>query len=144
MRPFPRLWMAAVAVAGCALACSSSPDGPTAPEVPGHETSQFVHALRGLGATAEVIEVLPASANPDFKAPSVRLRLNGADVWVYEYATTAEADEAASRVPYLISVSLYISAPHFFRGDRLIVLYVGLDTAVSSPVERLLGPPFAG
>jgi hypothetical protein len=133
-----------VAVACGTLACASSPTEPTPDDGLGPQTRQLVEALRSQGATVEVVEVFPESQNPEFKTESVRLRLDGADVWVYEYPTVAEADEVARRVPYIITVTLYISAPHFFRGSRLIVLYVGLDTALLSRLERLLGPPFVG
>lgn len=140
MRSLPGLLT--MAAAACALACSSSPSRPTTPEVPGPETSQLVAALRGLGASADVIEVQPESSF--FTVPSVRLRVNGGHVWVYEYATVSEADEGARRVPGVLALTLYFSTPHFFRGNRLVVLYVGTETDVLGLLERLLGPQFAG
>jgi hypothetical protein len=47
-------------------------------------------------------------------------------------------------VPDILAVTHWISAPHFFRGNRLIVLYVGTDAGVIAPLQRLLGPQFAG
>ena len=140
---------AAILSAACALACGSSPATPKTPEVPGPETSQLVGALRGLGASADVIEVLPESSNPFFTVPAVRLQVNGANVLVYEYATVSEASAQAALVSEDGSsigntLILWVSTPHFFRGNRLIVLYVGNDAAVTRTLERLLGAQFAG
>ena len=38
----------------------------------------------------------------------------------------------------------WIAPPHFFRADRLIVLYIGDDPTVVDLLTALLGPPFAG
>lgn len=38
----------------------------------------------------------------------------------------------------------WVAAPHFFRRDRVIVLYVGEETTMLAALESVLGPPFAG
>lgn len=148
MRSFARL-LAIATAAGCALACGSSGTGPTTPEVPGPETSQLIGTLRGQGATVEVAEVMPHSSMPFFSVPAVRLLVGGASVHVFEYASVSEADAQAARVSgdgSSIGATLvdWVSIPHFFRGDRLIVLYVGTDAALILTLERLLGAQFAG
>ena len=66
-----------------------------------------------------------------------------------EYATVSAADAEAALVSAdggsigLSQVS-WVSTPHSFRGNRLIVLYVGTDDGVIEVLTDLLGPQFAG
>jgi hypothetical protein len=134
-----------VILAAAALAaCEEETGRPTSvPGAAGTETSQLILALRDVGATAEVIDITPQGSGL-LAAPATRVQLNGATVSVFEFADLADADAEARRVPDILAVTRWASAPHFFRGNRLIVLYVGTDTAVITPLQRLLGPQFAG
>ena len=38
----------------------------------------------------------------------------------------------------------WMSDPHFYRYDRVIVLYVGTSPAMLDLLTRVLGPQFAG
>lgn len=143
MGSLARYAVTVVAVASI-LACEETTGRPTAvPGAAGPETSQLILALRDLGATAEVIDIVPQGSGL-LSAPATRVQLNGATVFVFEFPGVAEADAEARRVPDILAVTRWISAPHFFRGNRLIVLYVGTDAGVIGPLQRLLGPQFAG
>ena len=135
---------ALVALLGLTLVgCEESRvDLTTFSEAVGIETRQFTLALRNAGATAEVAESIPAASSL-FSTPTTRLVVNRADVFVFEFATTAEADAAVARLPSILAVTTFPVGPHFYRGNRIIVLYVGTDSAMTSLLERLLGPPIA-
>ena len=109
------------------------------PGAVGVETRQLVLGLRSAGATAEVAESIPP-ADSLFAAPTTRVRVNGGDVFVYEFGSTAETNAAVARLPSILAVTLFPVGPHFYRGNRIIVLYVGTDTATISLLGRLLGP----
>ena len=86
---------------------------------------------------------------PFFSVPAARVLVNGKDVHVFEYATVSAADAEAARVSADGSSIgstqvLWISTRHFFRGGRLIVLYVGTDPVVIEALATLLGPQLAG
>ena len=138
-----RSTLLAAALGAFVLACESRVDISDFPDAVGFETRQFIVALRGLGATAEVVETAPPTSSL-LSGATTRVALNGADVLVFEFATLAETDAAAARVPGILAVTRFLSRPHFFRGNRIIVLYVGTDAAVTTLIERLLGPQFAG
>jgi hypothetical protein len=126
------------------LACDEDPGRPTSvPGAAGPETSQLILALRDLGATAEVIDIVPQGSGL-LAAPATRVQLNGATVFAFEFAGVSEADAEARRVPGILAVTRWMAPPHFFRGNRLIVLYLGTDTGVITPLQSLLGPQFAG
>ena len=136
-------FIAMLAVVVSALACEEGSRPTSVPGAGVTETSQLILALRDLGATAEVVDIVPAGSGI-LSAPATRVTVNGEDVLVYEFATVAEADAEAGRVPDVLAVTRWTSAPHFFRGNRIIVLYVGTDEAVIGLLQRLLGPQFAG
>ena len=134
---------AAVLLVMALLGCEESRvDLTSFSESVGIETRQFALALRNTGASAEVAESIPPGSSL-LSAPTTRLRVNGADVFVFEFASAAETDAAVARLPAILAVTTFPAGPHFYRGNRIIVLYVGTDSAIMSLLERLLGRPIA-
>jgi hypothetical protein len=133
-----------VALGSAAIGCDdeSREDLNTFAESVGIETRQLVLALRNTGATVEVVETVPPSQSL-FSTQTTRITVNGAEVFVFEFATIAETDAAVARLPSILAVTTFPVGPHFYRGNRIIVLYVGTDSAITAQLERLLGPPIA-
>jgi hypothetical protein len=112
--------------------------------------ASLVDALRAAGATVEPAgEIL----QPFFAPPGQALKVNGADVQVFEFIDEDQAEAAASQVapdggsfsgPDGVSQVGWIDTPHFFKSGRLIVMYVGSDPAVTGLLEPVLGQQFAG
>lgn len=78
-----------------------------------------------------------------------RLIVNGESVHVFQYPDAGAATEEAIRVvPSGSSVGgtqiTWVDPPRFFKSGLLIVLYVGRNQEVSTLLEAILGPPFAG
>lgn len=112
----------------------------------------FVDALRGRGITVSIGgEIQQPFLYPE---SGTLLLLDGpglagqAEVQSFEYADPAAATADASQIEpdgNLRTVMItWIAPPHFFRRERLIVLYVGEDPAVVALLTDLLGPQFAG
>jgi hypothetical protein len=135
----------ALALLGVALfACEESRQNlEDFPSAVGVETRQFIVALRNGGATAEIVTTVPPS-NSLLNVPTTIVRLNGAEIQVYEFGSAAETDAAVARLPQILAASTFPSAPHFYRGNRIMVLYVGTDASVSGPIERLIGRSLTG
>jgi hypothetical protein len=74
------------------------------------------------------------------------ITIDGEDVQVFEYRTAHRAEVDAQKVssPNATSIAMWIAPPHFFRSDRLIVLYVGTASSVLDVLSDVLGPQFAG
>ena len=88
-------------------------------------------------------------SQPFFSAGGQVLSVEGEDVQVFRYATAAAAEREAGLVsPDGSSVGTnmmsWMSTPHFFRKDNLIVLYVGDNPAVLRALGAVLGTQFAG
>jgi hypothetical protein len=129
---------------------SPSPTASPRPlEVP-PQTARFVLDLQRAGAAARAAEVrLPKTSFPWIDVPAVRINVEDDHVWAFEYPTTAEAeaverDTSASGHRFAGAQVSWVSDPHIFRFDRLIVLYVGRSRPILDVLERVLGPQFAG
>lgn len=82
------------------------------------------------------------------------LTLNGSDnISVYLYKNPEKMEKDASYISKegfsyntgrkAVEIE-WISYPHFYKSDNMIVLYVGEDTGIIQALEKLLGQPFAG
>lgn len=149
----------AVTTGGCASATptpvSASPTGePTATLPPGTASHgnpigghvELVDALRATGATVEPSE----SVTQAFFTPEGNIiKVDGADVQVFEYESVEAMENEASQVApdggsIGTTMVTWVDTPHFYKAGRLIVLYIGSDEAVTDLLEQVLGTQFAG
>ena len=128
-----------------AVACEkANPIGPS----PLTSTDALIEALQQQGATVVAGEVLPRESNPFFSTNARVVLVNGGHINVFEYATTAASERDAAKVSpdgsfVGSAVITWIGPPHFYRRDRLIVIYAGRADDVLQPLEAVLGTPFA-
>lgn len=125
-------------------ACSG--DDTVAPDPIALDTTALIESLRNRGAA---VEVGGPVSQPFFSVPGQILRVNGGDVQTFEYASEAEAGADAARVsPDGLTIGTtmvsWIATPHFFRGGRVLALYVGDDETVLGPLQAVMGAQFAG
>ncbi len=106
----------------------------------------LIDNLRQAGATVE-----PAGevSQPFFAVTGNIITVNGDDVQVFEYADAAAAEAEAALVSpdgssVGTSMPFWVASPHFYRVEKLIVLYVGDSEAVTDVLESVLGQQFAG
>jgi hypothetical protein len=133
-------------VAWLAAACAG--DQTPTPSESGQVGSydEFVAAVRLAGATAE-----PAgTVSQAFFGPEGQVvKINGQDVQVFEFPGDQEVNAAVQSISQdgsSIGTSMvtWVAAPHFYKGGRLIVLYVGEDGGVIEVLDQVLGSQFAG
>lgn len=137
----------AVALGMLVATCSGS-TSPT-PVFPRPQTLTLVAALRTGGATVEIAEVMRTESFPFFAVPAVRVTVDGENIYAFEYTSVAQAEAEARRIsPDGFEVGMthvdWISDPHFYRSDQLIVTYVGRTTLILRLLQQLLGPQIAG
>ena len=102
--------------------------------------------LQNAGAQVELGDSIE---QPFFTMQGKILKVNGADVQVFEYAS-AEAMEAdvalisADGGSVGTSMISWKANPHFFKSDSMIVLYVGDDDSILTALQSVLGEQFAG
>jgi hypothetical protein len=88
-------------------------------------------------------------SQPFFSVRGRAIAVRGEQVQVFEYANAAAAEREAKLVdPSGSSVGTsmmsWTGPPHFYKGGRLVVLYVGGNQDVIRALESALGPQFAG
>lgn len=116
------------------------------------DASDLVDALEACGVSIETV----GNVEQPFLRPEsgTVLRISGgtlaqpADVQIFEYRDAASVAADAAQVgpdgnPTTMQI-LWIAPPHFFKAERLIILYLGEDPAVVDLLTALLGPSFAG
>lgn len=106
----------------------------------------FIDKLRALGAT---VNPVGESSQSFFSVKGYRIAVNGADVQVFEYADSAAVGADVAKIsPDGISVGTsmvdWVGTPHFFKADKIVVLYVGDDSALLNILDQALGKQFAG
>lgn len=127
-----------------------TPEGTPADEVthggPIVDYVSLVDALRFAGTTVEPVEGLQ---QPFFEPMAQVVEVNGERLQIFEFADEEAALAAAETVsengtsvgPTMLT---WQDTPHFYRVDRLIVLYVGSDAGALDLLQEVLGEQFAG
>ena len=138
----------------------SSPSAIASPARGMGDQSGFADQLRGKGLT---VERIAEASQPFLRTFGARLRLSGGvlaqptELQAYTYDDPALAVEDAARVQPDTSARwtepdgnvrtisfAWAAPPHFFRRERMLVLYVGTDPAALALLTDLLGAQFAG
>ena len=138
----------ALTVSACASAAAATPAAEDAsPQATAIEDqASLVAALEAAGATVEAGEPI---TQVFFSPEGNIIKVNGADVQVFEYESTEAMESEASQVApdggsVGTSMMMWMDTPHFYKAGRIIALYVGSDTTILGLLEQGLGPQFAG
>jgi hypothetical protein len=110
------------------------------------DRASLIAALEASGATVEVGESITQAF---FIPEGSILKVNGADVQVFEYESAEAMENEASQVApdggsIGTSMVTWMDTPHFYKAGRIIVLYVGSDETILNLLESVIGPQFAG
>jgi hypothetical protein len=133
----------ALAMSSCGT--SATPIPPSEPHTVQDQAS-LLSFLQAAGATVETGD----SITQEFFTPEGQtLKVNGADLQVFEYESAEAMEKQASQVApdggsIGTSMVTWIDTPHFYKAGRIIVLYLGKDQSVLDLLNKALGPQFAG
>lgn len=120
---------------------------------PGTRTSPSQSSVASLTSAlgARGLDVKPADRirQPFFSVPATVFTVDGDDLQVYEYPSSAAAASDAAKIsPSGTSVGTamvnWMQRPHVFRRDNLIVIYIGNSAKVRQALAAELGPQIAG
>jgi len=119
------------------------------PSVQGDPTegqASLMYDLRSESADVEFGDTVEQS----FFAVNGRIiKVNDADVQVYEYQSAEAMETDAVQVSadggsVGTSMISWMATPHFFKSGHILVLYVGDDPTVLEALKSVLGEQFAG
>ena len=127
-------------------ACSSQPTDTVSHGGAVEDYVSFVDNLRAQGMTVE-----PAGTveQPFFTPEGNIVKANDQEIQVFEFTSVEEAEAAAETISQDgssvgTSMMMWVSPPHFYKADKIIVLYVGEDEGITSILEEALGAQIAG
>ena len=131
-------------------ACASAPDASASnasPE-PGavEDQESLVAALEEAGATVEMGDPI---SQPFFSVEGHIIKVNGADVQVFEYESSESMELESSQIApdgssSATTMITWIDTPHFYKAGKIVVLYIGSDATVLDLLNGALGAQFAG
>jgi hypothetical protein len=86
---------------------------------------------------------------PFFSASGRIMKVNNEAIQVFEYSKPATTESQAKRVSpdgktIGNSKPSWMSTPHFFKSQKLILIYVGDDQTILRILQAELGKQFAG
>jgi hypothetical protein len=102
------------------------------------------------------VDISGGISQPFLHAPSGTIvRLSGgplttaADLQLFEYSSPSAASADAKQIRpdgsgNATTIVDWVAPPHFFLKERVLVIYVGSDTAIVSLLSSVLGSQFAG
>ena len=140
------LLMFGLIVVGCGNGVTAAPTIASTESPVVEDQATLIAALKAAGATVEVGD----SITQDFFRPEGHIiKVNGADVQVFEYESAEAMENEASQVApdggsIGTSMVSWMDAPHFYKTGRIIALYVGGDQTILDLLNKLLGAQFAG
>ena len=119
------------------------------PVVQGDPTEAQTRLIKDLSAAGANVELGDSVEQAFFTVKGRILKVNGADMQVYEYDSTEAMEADAAQVApdggsIGTSMVMWVEAPHFFKSGNVLVLYVGEDAAVLDLLKGALGEQFAG
>jgi len=140
------LLMFGLIVVGCGNGVTAAPTIASTESPVVEDQATLIAALKAAGATVEVGD----SSTQDFFLPEGHIiKVNGADVQVFEYESAEAMENEASQVApdggsIGTSMVSWMDAPHFYKTGRIIALYVGGDQTILDLLNMVLGAQFAG
>lgn len=141
------LLVIAVTMSSCSAntSATTSPVSPTEPQGVEDQAS-LIAALQGAGATVEIGDPI---TQPFFTPEGSTLKVNAAELQVFEYESAEVMENEASQVApdggsIGTSMVTWMDTPHFYKAGRIIALYVGSDESILALLKNVMGAQFAG
>ena len=115
----------------------------------GQSVTDYASLIGRLRRTGVSVEAAGRTEQPFFSVAGRAIEVDGEDVQVFQYSRTAAADAQAAMVSAdggTVGASKvnWMGPPHFYKIQKLIILYVGDDTKTLKVLDAALGSQFAG
>lgn len=144
------LLMVVMLFAACSpqVAGTDDPAAPV-PSVHGDPTEAEASLMNALQTAGAKVEFGDSVEQPFFTVTGQIIKVNGADVQVFEYKSAEAMENEAVLVSAdggSIGTSMvsWMATPHFFKAGSVLVLYIGDDAAILDLLKSALGEQFAG
>jgi hypothetical protein len=111
--------------------------------------ADYTNLLSGLRATGARVEPGGRIEQPFLSVKGRLIKVDGEEVQVFQYPNARLADTQAARVSRngrTVGTAKvhWLGPPHFYKREKLLVLYIGQNDQVLNALEAMLGHQFAG
>jgi hypothetical protein len=111
--------------------------------------ADYASLLDGLRAAGVSVKPDGEVDQPFFSVKGMAIEVHGEDVQVFQYSNAAAADAQAalvSRDGGAVGTTKvhWMGPPHFYKKEKLLVLYIGDNEKMLKTLEAVLGRQFAG
>lgn len=132
----------------CAQQVTDIPATPT-PSAQGDPTEGQASLMNDLQSAGMDVEMGDTVEQPFFAVNGRIIKVNNADVQIFEYQSAEEMEADAVQVSadggsVGTSMISWMATPHFFKSGSVLVLYVGDDITILEALKNILGEQFAG
>ena len=137
--------LACLTVLLVAAACDAGPSSnpPSSHGGPVRDQPSLIDALRASGLNVNPVAKVQ---QPVFSGSGETVQVNNETIQVYEYPDGKAAQDDAAKVQpngTVPGVSVnWPGSPHYYRKERIVVIYPGNDQTVLTALEDALGKPF--
>lgn len=143
------LMLAAFGLSACAPGAQQPPEEGEATAVAhGNEIGGYVELIDSLRAAGATVEPAGEVDQPFFEVTGQLIRVNEADVQVFEFADEATRQAVSETIPpdptsIGTTMITWVDQPNFWAKGRVIVLYIGQDADIINLLTSVLGDPIA-
>lgn len=114
----------------------------------GKPVTDYTSLIDNLRAAGIIVKRAGEVVQPFFSVKGMIIKVRGEDVQVFQYSHKTETDAQAAQVsPDGSTVGTtkihWIGTPHFYKSEKLLVLYVGDNDNVLKALDDVLGQQFA-
>lgn len=115
----------------------------------GGPVKDYVSLIDSLRGQAAAVEPKGDTSQPFLSGSGYMVSVNGQNVQVFEYPNSksarADADKISSDGSTIgNSMVSWVDTPHFYKKERVIVIYIGRDAKTLDLLTKTLGSQFAG
>lgn len=129
-----------VFLSACGGAPAANASNASAEPATVEDQTSLVAAIEAAGATVGTGEPI---SQPFFSVEGTIIKVNGADVQVFEYESAEEMELESSQIApdgssNATTMITWVDTPHFYKSGRTIALYIGSDETVLGLLENYL------
>lgn len=113
------------------------------------QVTDYVSLIDNLRVSGATVSPTGNISQPFFSVQGYIISVNDEQIQVFEYSDKDATEQDAKLVSLDgssvgLSMILWVDTPHFYKTDKLIVIYIGDDSTINNILENLLGTQFAG
>ncbi|MBI2182419.1 MAG: hypothetical protein HYU31_16570 [Deltaproteobacteria bacterium] len=152
MKAFPFLFCLPLLAALAVTNCAAQPSDPNQPQPGGSRArtvTDYASLIDYFRAAGIKVQAEGEVEQPFLSVKGRAIKIHDEDVQVFQYSSAAAMEAQAARIsPNGMAVGTskihWLGPPHFFKKEKLLVLYIGDEAKTLKALEAALGRQFAG